>query len=286
MAVKHFNLIILTGLPGAGKTTYANKNFSDYAEVMYIAYDDYKNEKNEYTPIGKIIKKQGFFHNYNTIVFDGFIPDKEARIAAIYEILNATRKYWKNYCHSRKGDTVYFDVQEYFWEPDKEACLNNDKWRNRPKSSKESINTWASLIEPLTKNDWDNNLGEIFPEDKFIDTKFLYTEAYDYKEGVIEYTKNYLTSNKSNPSILTGYSWNTRYDSPREFIELDNILTKLCPNITFLQYKRLCRECEAKVIIDERYDDYYSNEPSIYNYWEVNIDKVHQWLIDNDLLEV
>lgn len=286
MALKEINLIILTGLPGAGKSTYAINNFDPH-ETLIISYDNFKDEKNEYLPIKTIIKRHGFYHDYENIVFDGFVPDKENRIAIIYELMTEIRKQWKDYSvYNRRNDTVYFNVQEYYWYTDKDACLNNDRWRNRPKSSKRSIETWSVLLNPLTKKDWDNNLAEFFIEDKFIDTKFLYSKAYGYKEGVIEYTKKYITSDKSNPSILVGYEWNTRYDSPYEFEQLDNMLTKLCPNITFLQYKKLCRECEAKIVVDERYDDYYSNEPSIYNHWEVNIDKVHQWLIDNDLLEV
>ena len=42
-----------------------------------------------------------------------------------------------------------------------------------------------------------------------------------------------------------------------EFEELDKILEVVCPNIGFLQYKRICRE----VVKDQRYSDsdYYGN---------------------------
>lgn len=107
MALKEINLIILTGLPGAGKSTYAINNFDPH-ETLIISYDNFKDEKNEYLPINTIIKRHGFYHDYKNIVFDGFVPDKEKRIAIIYELMTEIRKQWKYYStYDRRNDTVY-----------------------------------------------------------------------------------------------------------------------------------------------------------------------------------
>lgn len=70
-------------------------------------------------------------------------------------------------------------------------------------------------------------------------------------------------------------------DPPEPFTDLDTILEAVCPNLTFLQYKRLERDV---VKVDEESDgDYYGNA-YIYEIKRVTLDELYDWLQKNKLL--
>ena len=70
-------------------------------------------------------------------------------------------------------------------------------------------------------------------------------------------------------------------DNEPEFEALDKVLETVCPNITFMQYKRICQS-----VIEEDfqyYPDYYGNSTD-YGIKKVNIAKLYKELESRNLL--
>lgn len=84
-----------------------------------------------------------------------------------------------------------------------------------------------------------------------------------------------------------GSCWNEGADhpvsaeAPRELTDLDIILEKLAPNLTFLQYKRIDRECTTE--ITGTHDDYYGNYTD-YAKKTLSLIDLFNTLIDMDVL--
>lgn len=71
-------------------------------------------------------------------------------------------------------------------------------------------------------------------------------------------------------------------DPKPEFEDLDLILEKVIPHITFLQYKKLCKSLIKEESWSE--DEYYGNSTNyMINY--ISIDELYNYLIENLLCE-
>jgi hypothetical protein len=66
-----------------------------------------------------------------------------------------------------------------------------------------------------------------------------------------------------------------------EFEELDKVLEKVCPQISFLQYKRICSECIEK---DSDCDNEYYGNWTKYSIKKVNLPKLFQTLKEKNFL--
>lgn len=60
-------------------------------------------------------------------------------------------------------------------------------------------------------------------------------------------------------------------DTPKEFVEFDDMCSKVCPNITFIQYKILYNECHEIITYSE--GDYYGNRET-YSYHKCDLQKL------------
>lgn len=70
-------------------------------------------------------------------------------------------------------------------------------------------------------------------------------------------------------------------DEEPEFEALDKVLEEICPNISFLVYKRLC---QSVIEEDSRYEpDYYGNSTE-YGIKKVNLRKLYDYMSSKDLI--
>ena len=71
-------------------------------------------------------------------------------------------------------------------------------------------------------------------------------------------------------------------DPPEELVDLDKILTLVCPNISFLQYKALCSELvkTESYTNNEYYGNYYNKVQKI-----LFIDDLYSYLTKHKMLE-
>ena len=261
-------LHVLVGLPGSGKTTFANQ----YRDVIYDGYGyshtNYRAKKYaDVIDYDAIYKKVGFTDKleinkekvlkmalprlkYDILILDGlFVTQKD--VEWVLSVYLDNPKF-----------TEHFVVEKIIvdsWIPDKEACLWNDRGRRNIGAAvsiqlleQEKINvkqiekrfgikTKLELHSIFRKPEYrifveENNIKSVH-EDKYLDssTWCLGGEAWGWDGG-----KHIISA-----------------EQPCNFDAFDDLLEKICPTITFLQYKKLYNNC---VVIEERSNsDYYSH---------------------------
>lgn len=74
---------------------------------------------------------------------------------------------------------------------------------------------------------------------------------------------------------------------PFNFIELDNVITKICPNMGIIQYKELYNVC-VKLNKGDEYDDCFECGrvfKTYYCYFVCDVEKLYDFLLQNRICE-
>ena len=277
------------GLPGSGKTYWAEHNYptSNYCNHngrMIVSLDKYKDHKDKETWIWAALDEEFklYMENYSHInvvdvCIDGPITTYDHLIKVIDDIL----LYMKTYCKIRKYKDDYdiaFNIHQ--WNEDRESCLHNDRYRNRDKKSNASIALFEyteideNLIKLLkkhlenfqVKNDIILNIKSIKKISHMVQKSTMYERKFepacDNKYGHGSDPQGmYLYSEDWTLGGEWGNCWgdhgHVSAGNPKEFVEFDDFLEEIAPNITFLQYKKLRNHCVEQ--IEWHVPDYYSS---------------------------
>lgn len=245
-----YRIHILMGLPGSGKTFFANniKKSVDY-------YDLDKNHGHITTVYLRDLLDGSYMKE---IIFDGLVLTAQSLKTIIDICLDWGEK---------KGVSIEFEV--HYWKENREACLKNDELRvndyfSRGKDSKITIkNAEFDSLETIT------DLLKSYPNIIKIDQKEVYipddldlilpkySPCQINGEWVI---KSKEWSNGGSWCDCWGNSGTVKSESPKDFTEFDDLLEEICPEITFLQYKKILQKCVTIITYDER--DYYGGSIS------------------------
>jgi hypothetical protein len=252
---------ILMGLPGSGKSTWRKRKEYEYG--IHTAYhcgcsfdcDDYLITPDDvytygkYNTVGEVVSRNlDIDDKYEFICIDGLNTTNE-QIQELISIINI--KVNKNpYLQYRKEE---LRIIIHHWREDRESCLFNDAYR-RDKSCKNSI-----MNLPL-----EDPKDYTFDSDIKIKIEYHDVERKNVYEGIMEPMSSYKREGYLySDTWCSGGDWADCWgnrgdcwtDDPVEFKEFDNLIERLCPNITFLQYKRIHSDC---VTLETDYDyDYY-----------------------------
>lgn len=79
-----------------------------------------------------------------------------------------------------------------------------------------------------------------------------------------------------------GKRWSISSEEQKEFVELDDFLIKVVPDISFLQYKRIFNHCVDKVEWHEY--DYYSSGTDE-TCWRCDMKKLYEMLKEMNLIK-
>lgn len=275
-------LHVLVGLPGSGKTTFASKfkapndymtryNKPKYADIIdfdaiyrkvgftdKLQIDRSKIDKMAYPPL-----------YYNILILDGlFLTQND--VEWVLGLYLDSEKFTSRY-------TVEKVIVDY-WIPDKEACLWNDKGRRnvgaalsielfeleridvKKIESKFGVKTKLELHSIV----WKPGYMTVIEEDsklycQVVDSKYLESDTWSLGGEIWGWD---------------GSKHSASAEPPLNFDAFDELLEKVCPTITFLQYKKLYNAC---VTMEEKTNsDYYSRIEVAY--WRCDLEKLWDML--------
>jgi len=266
-------LNISIGLPGSGKTTKF-KELSKEAgrNSNHIECDYYLRITRSYEgSMEKLLRDRSSIFHHDTFL-DGLFLTKED----VKKVINAADNRGNKPTH----------VVIHYWNENREYCNWNDKGRREADSNITIDNAkMDSLKEIMT-------LREDFPKIKFF--KKVYdvekkprwkvwadiNELYINDEGILK-----------GSSWSLGGSWNDCWGNtgsispetpPEGMSELDDLLEKVSPSITFLQYKKIMNEC---VSVHEYSDHDYYGGCTYHNQYQLNVSCLYNYLVDKGLLD-
>lgn len=276
------NVDILVGLPGSGKTYYAEHVKHD--KKVYFYHMDFDKYQNAYPGIGTILRKDWaydevfLFNSISHLVFDGLFTTNKAQMKIIQEWIDL-------FDQEDEHKMSKCNIKFVFFKENRKACLKNDSFRDKKRSA--SITIKHSLLE---KPDI-----ELFKE-KFNDERITFEieerEVYEMSnyEGTLKPLRNQYWSSKLGHDTMTSEEWRTggtlcSYDGwesevepekqPQSFKEFDDLLEELCPGISFLTYKKLYNEC---VTIEDGYENDYYGGTQYYSVYCCNLELLYEML--------
>lgn len=283
---------ITMGLPGAGKTDWSKKyreskkagtGWSPIHQVDHIEYDFIKesmrylkNPDDLMKEFIKLIRKS----DMDEIIMDSLVSDESGIIKMLLLMMPIPEKV----------DVIKI----HFWVPEPDLCKINDRGR-RNKDSSISID-YMKLEEPnpesiKTKleersNEFNETKIEVIKHNTMIkeDWKIFRDEIVK----PIAYIKDDIVESDS---WSMGGSWRDCWgnggsvsgEPESEFKTLDLIFEKVCPNISFIQYKNICNKI---VVSDTRSEgDYYGGSVT-YGYKYFNVKDLYRELVERGLYEI
>lgn len=277
-------LHVLVGLPGSGKTTLSQtyKDNGTYATNKKVG---------NIIDFDEIYKKAGFRENLTInrekieqmklptinkpyVILDGLFIDQEEYEWVIGLFVNG----------EQYANVTFENIVIDYWVPDKEACLWNDRGR-REFNAALSINLIdieapdAKKIEKLYGIPTRIKRHTIVRKPAYLimagengiktihEGKYLHSDSWCL--GGTEYGWN-------------GGQWALSAEEPVNFDEFDEFLEKICPLITFLQYKKIYKEC---VKVEEfNSSDYYVRSTSAR--YVCDLEKLYNMLSDMGIYTV
>ena len=262
------NIRFLMGLPGSGKTTFALEYVARNRKSCIIDLDTIKNNLSQDEKEQRILMKIKHCRYCEEIIFDGLI----LTVKEVEYLSKLVRKFYSI-------DDIYIDI----WKVNREQCLINDQIRGRNNLATETIrNTKFVIPKKSDFNDIKANFIKYQLHEVYCQPEF---EKFFIEKNIEIQNKKYLYSDTwSLGGIVYGWDGSSRIieaETPRDFTEFDDLLFQICPNITFLMYKKLKNET---VDIEERPSmDYYTNCREAF--YRCNLQKLYDLLKKYNLID-
>lgn len=261
---------ILWGLPGSGKTTWAKsqKGPQRRSNVAIVDVDQLVRHceshpgRDLFHYIASEVESYSHYKRYENCIIDGLVTTNEQA---------------KNIILAIQGYPDSFEI--IFWKKDIEACLHNDRGR---RSLKSTISIENLPFEEPSK--------ELIDEFKIKVTKMNVYRKPNWKVWAQENGLSDDPEMKSESWSLGGTWANCWGNSgavsaspqPETFKEFDTLLEKVCPNISFLQYRKIYGGCVKTKTYTK--GDYYGGSVE-YCQYVCDVEKLYNELINTGLIK-
>lgn len=273
-----FTINILIGLPGSGKSTFGNK-MSNSRHDMLIKFDDYIKDGKmaSYDEIWKDTFRYQTFYSPYFVILDGLFLTNSSRKSVIQSLIDYVehKKINKGYCYR----IIY-----HFWNEDRETCMHNDKGR---RSVDSSITIKNAPYEPVDMDYIEKDIKDYICDHRVKNHTVICATVYD------KFFQSY--GSTSEPDIMkseeewtlggTTRDWNGSVELMRDetpdFVEFDELIEQVCPNISFIQYKNIYRKCVTQKTRTD-YDYYGGSEEKAW--WECDMKTLYKTLLEKGLI--
>lgn len=268
------NYLITVGLPGSGKSTWAEKYQTDNRvtrwcgdmnTVKIIDCDNCANDN-----LKEYIKKEILVRSdIKEIIIDGlFTTNKDVEL-----VINSI---------SPNNDDEIVICQ---WLLDRERCIENDLYR-REISSEVSIENLPYEIIDVEHIKNQTHFDKISKENFNVYKKKDY-EIFISKYNIDTYANKTIVSDSWSNGGTSCNCWGDTYnispEEPCEFDKFDKLLEDICPNINFLQYKKIRQKCVS--IEEDSCGDYYGGT-EYYSRYVCDIQCLYDALLEMNLIKM
>jgi hypothetical protein len=268
---QHKTITFLWGLPGCGKTTYSEQNIDYHSRVVdvdSIFLQNSKSIQDSIKALSKVLVET--LSCYNVVILDGLFTTN-AQVRKLIDYLSITFSEY---------DLIFKIV---CWREDRETCLFNDAGR-RELSSSISIQNIPFELPDVSI------LPECAKSKRITYQKTVRKSPaalMAIRAGLDENTVKTLKFKSS--EWCMGGSWGNCYgdggdiaaEEQPEFDAFDSLLEQICPQITFLQYKKIKKEC---CTVETRGDSDYYGGHSSYGFYLCDLEKLYSILNELNLL--
>jgi hypothetical protein len=237
------DLIILSGLPGSGKTRYTER-LKDSSFIQIFNFDNNPEPFKDYDKYAE------------TYVFDGLFLTNDAIIKVINDFDNNAPGIWS-----------IGKLEIHHWLEDREACLVNDSTRPKERSAAVTIKNAPFEYPDLDKI----REGVRFEIRNAVIVEEHVYKVPDFNEKIInEFSEAIQSKEWCNGGTHRDYKGNydtiEKEEPPKEFKELEEVLDKLTPEMTRKDYKEILRLIQTK----EREERDYYGGVALYSWFEID----------------
>ena len=275
--MKQIHITFLYGLPGSGKTTWTIDQFKF---VTYIDVDNFVRSFHtrpndlDNKIANNIFNRIRHCEHGKRVIVDGLFTTNDY----VKRMMDLISEEFKKRVLGRIVDNTEPIFSIEWWGEDRQACLQNDKDR-RKESSTLSIQNLkfeipdAKFLGIAEKRIMKHHVYKKSPAQLWLDELVLEDDEFKYRIDTVHLI---LRSDEwclgGTCGSYDGQNGTVDAEPPPEFDLLDELLYKAIPNLSFLEYKKIRRECvELK---DKSEHDYYGGERK--NAWyECDLNKLY-----------
>ncbi len=254
------NVILLWAIPGSGKTNFAD-SLKDYRSIDI----DHMSKKYKGDKLIKQVADEvsGYLYYKHNVVLDGLITTNEI-----------ARKLFIAIYDSPYGKENPISYEIVVWDRNVEACKHNDRGRRKQNSTM-----------TIEHHPFEEPSEELIREFNVKVTRKTVVRKPEYKawmeeHGVYVNKDGKMRGQRWSLGGTWGNCWGEKGTvsgnaQPGSFTEFDELLESVCPEITFLQYKKLYNE----TVSTEEYSecDYYGGCVN-YARFVCNLEKLYEML--------
>lgn len=304
-------VIIARGLPGSGKSTLmkrevakllANNMHASYVDIDIFHKQGYASALRDALYLTAHEERDEHYDwncfSEDTVLYVDALCISQADISHLITEIVA------RLCNVQRTTNFEFTILDF--EENREACKKNDAIRARANSSRSASTTIESAryepidLECLNEDVADiianredirincsvklyikpTNVWNIDKASKFERIKSLVygvADAICHSNSNILYGESWITGGRE--WSYTGEEWSVGSEEPNDFDEFDNLLEAICPGISFLNYKKLRKECCS--IYEYHVSDYYKSYDK--SRWQCDLDKLAKSIYGLDI---
>lgn len=273
-------VVILMGLPACGKTTYAHgmlvgtRTVYDLPWVTHLELEELMglSEYGEYDKTLEEVLEETFKGELNSVVIlDGLILTNE-KVIEVIKLINGMRT------------VVNYEI--HYWGSNLERCVRNDKYREDSRSEEfiKGLTLEALGLERIKEETGHTLITSESHKTYWKDDLELLVERYN----IFVSDEQYLKSEEWRTGGIYGNCYGgtgvvKAEKQPKSFRNLDNLLTEIKPNLTFMEYNRILDACVEIQEYTER--EYYGGHTE-YAYYRCDLLDLIEVLTEMELLEL